>query len=563
MPNSATTWRVMPGGSHAGHQRRRGVRLVGLLIAVGWSLVAGPGCLADKPPARSGVVTVSHQQSATWVRNFNPLMPNSRWPAAAGVYEPMMVFNTAKDSWTPWLATAARWVDDLTLEVDIRDGVLFSDGTPFTAADVAFTFGLVKQHKALDQRAVWSFLASVEATSPTGVRFVFSKRYAPGFGDLMEQPIVAKHIYAKVKDPVSFADATPVGTGPFTEINAFRPQVYELGKNPHYWQPGKPMVDALRLPAFVSNDAANLALVMGEVDWSGNFIPAVDRVFVNRDPEHHGYWFAEGGGMVFLYANTARGPTQKASVRKALSHAVNRELLVEVAMYNYTSPARAHGLSETYAAWRDPSAIAGDADNWTRFDPDAAKRLLAGAAVPADWSPSIIVVSGWSDWVRAAQVVARSLQGVGVNARVETYEFGAWFERVQKGDFDLAIGWSVEGPTPYSFYKWLMSAETRKPLGETSSGNWHRFADPAASKLLEQFQVTTERAAQGELSNALQRRFVATAPAIPLFANPLWGAYNTSRIEGFPTAADPYAPLAPHKMPACLLTMTSLKPVTK
>ena len=68
----------------------------------------------------------------------------------------------------------------------------------------------------------------------------------------------------------------------------FRNQLYELGRNPYYWQPGIPKFDALRFPAFPSNDRANLALVFDEVDWAGNFVPAIDRVFVARATERHG-----------------------------------------------------------------------------------------------------------------------------------------------------------------------------------------------------------------------------------------------------------------------------------
>ena len=54
----------------------------------------------------------------------------------------------------------------------------------------------------------------------------------------------------------------------------------------------------------------------------------------------------------------------------------------------------------------------------------------------------INVVSGWSDWVSACQIMAQNLEEIGIKATVQTYDFSAWFDRVQKGDFDLSIGWS-------------------------------------------------------------------------------------------------------------------------
>jgi peptide/nickel transport system substrate-binding protein len=119
------------------------------------------------------------------------------------------------------------------------------------------------------------------------VGFRFQREYVPGFAAIAHQPIVPEHAWRAVPDPVAFANPDPVATGPFTEVRLFRGQVYELGRNPRYWQLGKPAVEAIRLPAFPANDQANLALADGELDWAANYVPAVERVFVRRDPAHH------------------------------------------------------------------------------------------------------------------------------------------------------------------------------------------------------------------------------------------------------------------------------------
>ena len=91
------------------------------------------------------------------MRNFNPLTTatSARWPTLAGIYEPLFVFNSVKGEMVPWLATAREWREaNRVLRVSTRPGVLWSDGKPYTARDVAFTFGLVKRFPALDRRAV-------------------------------------------------------------------------------------------------------------------------------------------------------------------------------------------------------------------------------------------------------------------------------------------------------------------------------------------------------------------------------------------------------------------------
>jgi peptide/nickel transport system substrate-binding protein len=385
----------------------------------------------------------------------------------------------------------------------------------------------------------------------------FSRPYVPALESLAHQPIVPRHVWRDVADPLTFSNPDPVGTGPFTEVRVFRDQVYELGRNPHYWQPGKPQVAALRMLAFPGNDQANLALVEGSVDWAGNFVPAVERTFVARDPEHHAAWSPLLGNMVLLYANTARPPFDDPRVRKALSMAIDRERLVEVAMFGMTRPADATGLTDAYAAWRDASA--GDAA-WVRHDPDAARRLLDEAGFPRDLEIEIEVVSGWSDWVRAAQLIARDLGAVGVRARVRVYELGAWMSRLGQGDFTLAIGWSFDGATPYRFYRFMMASDTVRPLGQVAGGNWHRLADAEADRLLAEFERTADPEAQRAVAVRLERRFAELAPAIPLFANPLWGERSTRRFVGFPDASQPFARLSPIAEPDVLLVLTALAP---
>ena len=147
-----------------------------------------------------------------------------------------------------------------------------------------------------------------------------------------------------------------------------------------------------------------------------------------------------------------------------------------------------------------------------------------------------------------------------MRARLRVYDHGAWMSRLQEGQFTLSVGYSLDGPTPYRFYRWTMASETRKPIGTLAPGNWHRFADPEADRLLAAFERAEAPAAQRAIAAALQRRFAEVAPAIPLFANPLWGEFSTRRFTGFPDAAHPFARLSPHAEPDALLVLTALAP---
>jgi len=549
-------------------------RFVAALVVLS-GLLPQSGCVKDVARAPEGVLVVSQEQQASWVRNFNPLTTaaSARWPTLAGVYEPLYVFNSVRAEQVPWLAVSYQWRENnRVLRITTRDGVLWSDGRPFTARDVAFTFKLLERFPALDGGGVWGFLADVEAIDERTVDFHFQRVYIPGFDEIAAAKIVPEHIWSEVEDPVTFPNEDPVATGPFTEVRMFKNQVFELGRNPHYWQDGRPRIEALRFPAYPSNDRANMALVFDEVDWAGNFVPAIDRVFVERDPEHHHYWFPLTGSTIFLYANTMNRPFDDIRVRKAISMGIDRELLVEVALYRYSRPADATALSDAFASWPKPEID--EEEDWVRYDPERANMLLDEAGFTRDaegirrlpdgseWDYEILTVSGWSDWVRASQVIARGLEVIGIKASVRTYDFSAWFQRVQEGRFDLSLGWSFEGPTPYIFYRWLMASETVRPVGETSMGNWHRYGSPSADKALEAFEREPDRGGQRELGLELQRIFVSEAPAIPLYPNPSWAEYNTSRFEGFPSEENPYADPSPNKFGRgeCLLVLTSVAP---
>lgn len=530
-------------------------------------------CADPVAPPQPGVMTVLQEQQAAWVRNFNPLLATggARWPTSAGIYEPLLIYNRATGAFVPWLASAYRWTEPArVLEFTVRPGVRWSDGAPFTADDVAWTFDLLHRFPALDAAGLWSIVEGVEAPDDHTVRVRFARPYSPGLALVAHQPIVPRHVWESVPDPVAFANPDPVGTGPFTEVRRFDPQVWELGRNPHYWQAGEPAVDALRFPAVASNDQALLALIDGEVDWAGSFVPAIDRTYVRHDPGHRGYWFPAVSDTVFLYPQTTRPPLDDARVRKALSLAVDRELLVEVAMHDYAKPAHASALSDGYRGWRvDPSD---PADTWVRHDPTAAAALLDAAGYPlgadghrhgpdgAALELPILCPAGWSDWVRAAQTIGRDLEAIGVHAPLQGLDFGTWFDRVSRGDFALSLGWSVSGPTPYPFYRALLGSGTVKPVGEPAPSNWHRYGSAAADALLAEFEATDDEAEQHRLSAALQTVFADEAPAIPLFPTPAWGEYNDARITGFPSAADPYATLSPNTVPDALLVLTRVHP---
>ena len=327
------------------------------------------------------------------------------------------------------------------------------------------------------------------------------------------------------------------------------------------------------MPAYKDNLAANKALVAGEVDWAGNFVPAIDRVFVERDPEHRDYWFPQIGTMVFLYANLSHPILGNTDVRRALSMAIDRGLIAKAALFDYGRPAHPTGLSHALRNWRED--LTDDQENWVSLDIERANALLDEADyVRGDdgWrldlnhqplSFELAVISGWSDWVTAAEFIAAGMERIGIQVNTQRLSFEDWLHAVQHGSFELAVGWSNDGASPYDLYRGLMDPRALRPINEPAAHNWQRFKSDEVGALLERFESANTTSARRRLSGELQDAFWRHVPAIPLFANPSWGAFNTTRFEGFPSADKPYAELSPHAQPASLLVLTRLRPTSQ
>ena len=560
--------------------RRRLIQTAG---ALGLSASTVGGTFSRVQPATAQesdlkLVTISHQQLPSWIRTFNPLLDqdSSVWPTQGGIYEPMVIYNTATGELVPWLAT--EWAfseDNRTITFTLRDGVTWSDGEPFTSKDVKFTFDYMIEHEGLagteSVRAVLPFVESVEAPDEQTVAVTFNQVYTPGLYDIGEQMIVPEHIWKDVADPATFTnEEKPIGTGPFTEIGAFQPQYYEILKNPNYWQEGKPFIDGFRAPLYPNNDSANLALVNGEVDMASNFVPDIQNTYIAKNPENFNYWFPAVGTTVHIYANTTKAPWDDPNVRKALSLAIDRDQIVQVAMYDYTRPADGTGLSDAYTTWRSEEAVA--AGDWVTRDVARANELLDAAGLTRDGDTRVLpdgtpmsydinVVSGWSDWVSTVQIIAQNLEEIGVAAQVQTYDFAAYFDRLQKGDFDLSIWSGSGGPTPFGYYRSMMATTTVTPIGELAAENYGRYGLEEADALLEQFASTSDLDEQKEIANQLQMLYAENAPAIPLFPGPDWGEFNTMRFTDFPSEENPYALLAGYENPERLIQLTTIKPV--
>jgi peptide/nickel transport system substrate-binding protein len=545
-----------------------------LVVAVtaGFAVASAPS--SRRASASSTPLVVVPGPVPSFVRNFNPFAPNPLQPTLAGVYEPLYIVSYVNHSTvTPWLATSSKWSTDLqTLTFTIRHGVKWSDGTPLTASDVYFTLNFGKKNPALDKAGLWGprGLGSSVTMSGDTVSIHFKRVDVSVFPSLVNNVyVVPVHIWSRVKDPINWTNPDPVGTGPFTRVLNFSSQSYDMGRNPTYWQASKVKIDTLRFPAYNGNDSATLDAAAGKIDWAGLFIPKVQQVYVARNPEYFHYFYSTANVPAMLYLNTTTYPYSLVAFRQALSMAINRHALQNNAEYGYEPAAHITGLNGLWPSWIDRNI----SNALAQYDVVAAQKMLASAGFHRQGgklldphghviSMDISVPAGWTDWIAACQIMAQTFKALGIDASVRPLEFGAYYDRLQRGTFNTAISWSIAGATPYTFYNTMLGSEYYEPVGTlapngTPFGRWH---SAELDQVFEQFRRTTDSGQQHALVDRMQQIFVSNLPAIPLMIGDIWSEYNTQHYTGFPTPTDAYASPAPYGVPDRLLIFTHLTP---
>ena len=530
--------------------------LAAAVAACGSSAPSTSGASANGP---SGTLTISNEQGTLWNCSFNPFNPSNLGEGVTmgQVYEPLAFVDTLENGKaTPWLATSWAWSDsNKVLTFTIRQGVKFSDGTPMTAADVAFTFNLMKKYPTLDVNSVWSVLSSV-VQQGNNVAFTFKAPAVPYFYYIADQvPIVPEHVWSKISNPVTYADSNPVGTGAYT-VQPCTSQNITYVANTHYWQPGEPKIAKVLYPAFTSNDPANTYLSTGQAQWGSQFIPNIQAVYSSKSANNH-YWFPPIANVSLIPNLTVAGLSD-VHVRQAIAYAIDRNKVANIGEYGEEPGANQSDIDvPTFSAWLDSSAAA--QYNYG-YDPAKAKQILVQdgyklgsngifAKNGQQLSFSVINIGGYSDWVASMSVIQQQLKAVGIAITPDNLASNDFLSRLYNGNYQLAYYAQTGGPTPYyEFRQWLYSANSA-PIGKQASSDWERYSNPATDQLLNSYAVTTDSATQHQIVDQLQQVVLSDVPFIPITEEVGWFQYNTTSFTGWPSPSDPYAIPAAYAYP--------------
>lgn len=320
-----------------------------------------------------------------------------------------------------WFVTS----DGLTYIFKLRKDVTFHDGTSFEASDVVFSYDRARGEDSVNaQKGLFAAIEKVEALGDHLVKLTLSRQegsllFNLGWGD------------AVIVGPESAEtnQSNPIGTGPFKFSKWNKGDSIELVRNDNYW--GAQKVLAKATFKFISDAAAAFASMQsGDVDAFPTY-PAPENLAQFENDPRFKVVIGSTEGETILSTNNTQPPFDNVLVRRAVSHAINRQSIIDGAMFGYGTPIGTH------FAPHHPAYV--DLTGQSNYDPEKAKALLAEAGFP-DGFKATIKLPPPTYARRGGEIIAADLRKVGIELEIIPVEWAQWLDEVFKQtNYDFTI----------------------------------------------------------------------------------------------------------------------------
>ncbi len=402
---------------------------------------------------------------------------------------------------------AERWeeLDDTSYVFHLRKGVKWHNKPPLNgrelvAEDVKFTYDRFLTEKGNANHYMLEPLDRVEVVDRYTVKFLLKEPFV-WLVNTLAYPwstwIVAPELveqYGDLKKP-----ETAIGTGPFV-LESYEPNVKAVFKrNPEYFRQNQPYVDGVEW-LIIPDESTGLAMYRtGQIDLGPQLAWSVrqqDLDSLKKSHPHLIYRDMLGITPGAVYMRIDQPPFNDVRVRRAISHAIDRQGLIE-GVWGRGEPtgAVARGLVE----WSLPIEQLGEGAKYYRYDPQEARRLLAEAGYAKGFQTQLTVSSGFGrDLVDDAQMVQRYLKDVGIEAELKIQEHGAYMATTTQGKFEGL----VRGPFGIA---WEPDAPLYRSYAADSSWNAAHLHDPTITALLKEQRRTKDLEARRKIIFDIQR----------------------------------------------------------
>jgi peptide/nickel transport system substrate-binding protein len=413
---------------------------------------------------------------------------------------------------TPLLAESwSNSPDGKDYTFKLRKAIKFSDGSPFNAEAVKFSFERAKAPASTNKakKALFENLSTISAVDEHTVVLVLNKPDAALPFRLGENTAVILH-------PNSAAQAAtkPVGTGPFVLDTWNKGSSVVLGRSGNYRNPG-----AIRLKKvtfrFINDPAAQVAaLLAGDIDGMPRF-GALQALKQFQADKRFVVEVGSTAGKGIMSINNKKAPFTDARVRRALAHAVDRKAFIDGAQEGLGRPIGSH-FAPTDSGYLDLTKT-------NAYDPEKAKALLKEAGITTPLNVTLTLPP--PQYARkGGEIIAAQLAKVGINAKIENVEWAQWLAGPFKGNFDLTIINHVE-PLDYA----TVYADPNYYIG---------YDNPKFRDMVAQLASATEAKTKAKLFADIQRQLAEDAvnvyiwnPAqVAVFKKGLKGLWNSSPI---------------------------------
>ena len=434
--------------------------------------------------------------------------------------------------------------DGLTWTYTLREGLLWSDGEPLTADDVAYTINRSRDEEWFNHFATTQ---NLEATAIDDVTLEVTTSVPDPKLPTLDVYIVPQHIYEGISaDDLGTYEATDgVASGPYSLSELRRGQDWTMTANPNYWA-GEPTIDEVIFRLFTNPDAMVAALEQGEIDAAHN-IPSgsVERLEENPDIE---VVQGQQGGFDELAMNAGAGgigdghpALEDVRVRQAIAHAVDKETIVDRVLNGLGEPADAMSPSpdrEWIPEIEEPFA----------FDLDEANRILDEAGYEDTDGNGVREMPGggeeltfrWAVRTEAEnaqatyELVSGSLAEIGIDTEIETYNDTQLGPVIGRGEWDLFVwGWTpFVDPDPLLSYFLCdqVSTDPEDPLDYYNDVNW---CNEDYDALYEEQNQELDHDRRVEIVHEMLTLFYEEAAYSVLYYSPDLQAYRTDRFEGW------------------------------
>lgn len=486
------------------------------LAAVATAALLASAC-SGRPPADHGAVRLAMYADPTSLSLIGNADHNSA--QIASLISDGLVAYDAKGRYVPMVARSwEESPDGRTLTFHLRNGVLWHDGTPVTAHDVAYTIRLVRD-PAVQSRSWASLFADVASIDTPDDRTVvvhYARPYADAL-DAWRVPLIPEHVAAKDADFLhgSFA-AHPVGCGPFRFVSYEPGQRVVLRAFDRYWQ-GRPSIDRLVVRILGSERTGYEALLLGDLDlmavtpdlWRESLASSrgarLARFIYYRMSMWKVDWNQDGSNPFF----------GDARVRRAMVFALDRKRFAATVVAGLARPAAGSYLPESPWTDRDIAPIPYDPAEAGRLLDAAGWRLPPGGTVrEKNGRPlafTMIYPAGSQEISdRIAAWMQSSVGAVGASMSLEKLEWKTFQDHRRKHAFEAAMAGISVDVTPDQYDLYHSSARD-------GGFNYGGFADPEVDRLLEQGRATIDPAARHEIYDRLQVRLAELQPISVLF----------------------------------------------